>query len=78
MSAPALPTNRDENWRYANLRPLAKARTEDAGNFRSQSIRSISRPTAPVAPTTATRYVFFDMAGILAGSGNSAQTSSYI
>ena len=25
-----LPTNRDENWRYANLRPLAKARVEDA------------------------------------------------
>lgn len=24
-SASALPTNRDENWRYANLRPLAKA-----------------------------------------------------
>ncbi len=24
----ALPTNRDENWRYANLRPLAKARAE--------------------------------------------------
>jgi Fe-S cluster assembly protein SufD len=24
----ALPTNRDENWRYANLRPLAKARPE--------------------------------------------------
>jgi Fe-S cluster assembly protein SufD len=23
-----LPTNRDENWRYANLRPLAKARVE--------------------------------------------------
>ena len=23
-----LPTNRDENWRYANLRPLAKARAE--------------------------------------------------
>ncbi len=23
-----LPTNRDENWRYANLRPLAKARPE--------------------------------------------------
>ena len=29
----ALPTNRDENWRYANLRPLAKAKAEavDAG-----------------------------------------------
>ena len=24
----ALPTNRDENWRYANLRPLAKARVD--------------------------------------------------
>jgi Fe-S cluster assembly protein SufD len=24
----ALPTNRDENWRYANLRPFAKARPE--------------------------------------------------
>jgi len=24
----ALPTNRDENWRYANLRPLAKAKIE--------------------------------------------------
>jgi Fe-S cluster assembly protein SufD len=24
----ALPSNRDENWRYANLRPLAKARPE--------------------------------------------------
>ena len=30
MSLPALPTNRDENWRYANLRLLAKARVEDA------------------------------------------------
>jgi Fe-S cluster assembly protein SufD len=24
----SLPTNRDENWRYANLRPLAKARVD--------------------------------------------------
>ena len=24
----ALPTNRDENWRYANLRPLAKAKVD--------------------------------------------------
>ena len=28
MSSPALPSNRDENWRYANLRPLAKARPD--------------------------------------------------
>ncbi|HUQ12131.1 MAG TPA: SufD family Fe-S cluster assembly protein [Steroidobacteraceae bacterium] len=26
----ALPTNRDENWRYANLRPLARARADNA------------------------------------------------
>ena len=24
----ALPTNKDENWRYANLRPLAKANAD--------------------------------------------------
>lgn len=29
-SLPAMPTNRDENWRYANLRALAKARAEAA------------------------------------------------
>ena len=28
MSAPVLPTNRDENWRYANLRPLSRARPD--------------------------------------------------
>ena len=28
MTTSALPTNRDENWRYANLRPLAKARPD--------------------------------------------------
>jgi Fe-S cluster assembly protein SufD len=26
----ALPTNRDENWRYVNLRPLTKANADDA------------------------------------------------
>jgi len=31
-----LPTNRDENWRYANLRPLAKAKTD-----------AIAAPVAP-------------------------------
>jgi len=31
MSSPALPSNRDENWRYANLRPLAKARPDAVG-----------------------------------------------
>ena len=30
MTLPALPSNRDENWRYANLRALAKARVDAA------------------------------------------------
>src|SRR5690606_29163411 len=36
-------------------RLLASARTSDAGNRRSARIDSIASPTAPVAPTTATR-----------------------
>ena len=30
VPASILPTNRDENWRYANLRPLARAKPEQA------------------------------------------------
>ena len=33
-----LPTNRDENWRYANLRPLAKARPESVATVASPAI----------------------------------------
>ncbi len=35
-------------------RPEASAATSSTGNCRSASVFSISRPTAPVAPTTAT------------------------
>jgi Fe-S cluster assembly protein SufD len=41
-----LPTNRDENWRYANLRPLAKAAPDAVGP--SQSLASPALP--PVLP----------------------------
>jgi len=34
----ALPTNRDENWRYANLRPLAKARVDAVGTAQAPAI----------------------------------------
>jgi Fe-S cluster assembly protein SufD len=33
-----LPTNRDENWRYANLRPLAKARADAIAPAESPAI----------------------------------------
>jgi len=32
VNAVVLPTNKDENWRYANLRPLAKAKPDPVAN----------------------------------------------
>ena len=47
-------------WRRRTLRPTerseASAITSLTGNFRSASVDSISRPTFPVAPMTATLY----------------------
>ncbi len=51
----ALPTNRDENWRYANLRPLAKARAEAAPA--GESAPAIELP--PILPGY-DRWVFVD------------------
>ncbi|HEX5160394.1 MAG TPA: SufD family Fe-S cluster assembly protein [Steroidobacteraceae bacterium] len=55
MTSPALPSNRDENWRYANLRPLAKARPE--------AVSAAAPPAAlalpPVLPGYE-RWVFID------------------
>jgi Fe-S cluster assembly protein SufD len=50
----ALPTNRDENWRYANLRPLAKARAETVAPV---SVADIDLP--PPLPGFA-RWVYVD------------------
>ncbi len=51
----ALPTNRDENWRYANLRPLAKARVD--------AVAPATVPAAPALPAPLPgyeRWVFVD------------------
>jgi Fe-S cluster assembly protein SufD len=51
----ALPTNRDENWRYTNLRPLAKARVE--------AVAPEGAPIAPALPAPLPgyeRWVFVD------------------
>jgi len=55
----ALPTNRDENWRYANLRPLAKARP-DAISATQTVAADLSAPMPSFE-----RWVFVD--GRLAG-----------
>jgi Fe-S cluster assembly protein SufD len=55
MNALLLPTNRDENWRYANLRPLAKARPDAvSGNAAPADL-----PLPPVLPDYE-RWVFVD------------------
>jgi Fe-S cluster assembly protein SufD len=51
-----LPTNRDENWRYANLRPLARARLEPVDPAASAGA-AISLP--PALPGFE-RWVFVD------------------
>jgi Fe-S cluster assembly protein SufD len=55
VPTPALPTNRDENWRYANLRPLAKARVEPV-----VSAPRSARLEIPPALPGYERHVFVD------------------
>jgi Fe-S cluster assembly protein SufD len=51
----ALPTNKDENWRYANLRPLAKAKLEAvAGDG------TVHEPALPAVLPNYERWVFVD------------------
>jgi Fe-S cluster assembly protein SufD len=59
-----LPTTRDENWKYANLRPLEKARFTPAAQ--SVSPEAASRVAALLPPPVAgySRYTFVD--GVLA------------
>ena len=64
MSLPALPTNRDENWRYANLRPLAKANADDA-----RAPVGVSTLALPAALDGYQRWCFSD--GHLAASDRS-------
>jgi Fe-S cluster assembly protein SufD len=52
----ALPTSRDENWRYANLRPLAKARVDAVVPGQSVS----GAPALPPVLPGYERWVFVD------------------
>ena len=51
----SLPTNRDENWRYANLRALAKARADAAPATPAQPAFALPAPLAGFE-----RWVFVD------------------
>jgi len=52
-----LPTSRDENWKYVNLRPLEKVRFAPAANGPQNAVTAQDLP-APVAQYA--RYIFID------------------
>jgi Fe-S cluster assembly protein SufD len=52
----SLPTNRDENWRYANLRPLAKAKLDAIAPDGAPRVAV----TLPAALPNYERWVFID------------------
>ncbi len=53
LTAAGLPTTRDENWRYANLRPLERARLAPVA-------AASSGPSLPASLQRFVRYVFVD------------------
>jgi len=53
----SLPTNKDENWRYANLRPLAKANADAVAAVGATTPASIA---LPVQLPDYERWVFVD------------------
>ncbi len=55
LAAAGLPTNRDENWRYANLRALSRSRFAPIATH-----QPIAAPDLPAALDGFERYVFVD------------------
>jgi Fe-S cluster assembly protein SufD len=55
LKAEGLPTSRDENWKYANLRPLEKVRFAPGGRAPTLTVADLPAPIAGYA-----RYTFVD------------------
>jgi Fe-S cluster assembly protein SufD len=70
LSAEGLPTSRDENWKYANLRPLEKVKF--AAPVGAQAGAGIAAADLPAAIEGYSRYVFVD--GVFAPELSSALT----
>jgi Fe-S cluster assembly protein SufD len=63
LAVEGLPTTRDENWKYANLRPLDKVRFAPpvgAGAATAGSTPSVTLADLPAAVEGYSRYVFVD------------------
>lgn len=74
LSAQGLPTSRDENWKYANLRPLEKVKF--APPVGAGSGAGVSAADLPAAIEGYARYVFVD--GAFAPGLSSAVTKAGI
>ena len=74
LSAEGLPTSRDENWKYANLRPLEKVKF--AAPVGAQAGAGIAAADLPGAIEAYSRYVFVD--GVFAPELSSAVTKAGI
>src|SRR5687767_11888494 len=57
LAAKGLPTGRDENWKYANLRPVEKVRFAPAGPAERATLSAADLPPAIAGYA---RYVFVD------------------
>jgi Fe-S cluster assembly protein SufD len=72
LAASGLPGPRDENWKYANLRPLERLRFVPAAVGQPAAVPELRALPAAVAGFT--RYVFVD--GVLAPASRAAITAS--
>jgi Fe-S cluster assembly protein SufD len=71
-----LPSSRDENWKYANLRPLERLRYLPANLSGSAAAAPVSAATLPAALPGYARYVFVD--GALAAALSTPLTGTAV
>ena len=74
LSIEGLPTTRDENWKYANLRPLEKVRFASPSAVEAEA--GLTAADLPAAIQGYARYVFVD--GLFAPELSSAVTKAGI
>ncbi len=60
LTAHGLPTSRDENWKYANLRALERLRFSPAANAAAATNLTVRAADLPPALPDCTRHVFVD------------------
>jgi Fe-S cluster assembly protein SufD len=75
LTARGLPTSRDENWKYANLRSLERLRFVPAASSVAATTVSVQLTDLPAAVPGCVRYVFVD--GVLAAALSAAVSNGH-